>query len=141
MIQGVTDGENGKPTRYNYNNGNIAADPKLATMNFLNAMDRIPQLIEQHLERGVKLAGDLPILQQSVAGIWKREDDLKELKSEVAALERKIAISLKPVEQGDGSELGQDNTKEQNEERHTNANADSIPIAPINDKVAPRMKR
>ena len=114
MIQGVTDGENGKPTRYNYNNGNIAADPKLATMNFLNAMDRIPQLIEQHLERGVKLAGDLPILQQSVAGIWKREDDLKELKSEVSALERKITISLKPVDQSDDTQSQDEVQQKQN---------------------------
>ena len=44
------------------------------------------------------------------------------------------------MDQGDGNELGQDTTKEQNEERHTIGNTDSIPIVPVNDKVAPRMK-
>lgn len=37
-------------------------------------------------------------------------------------------------------ELGQDTIKEQNEERHTNTNADPISIIPINDKVVARMK-
>ena len=137
-VQGRNAGDDNIIMRYTYNNGNIATDPKLAAANFINALDKLPQLIEQSKARGEKLATDLPILQQTTTGIWKKEDELKELKSEVATLERKIAISLKPVEQGDGNELGQDTTKEQNEERHTIA--DLIPIVPINDKIAPRMK-
>ena len=139
-MQGRNAGDDNIIMRYTYNNGNMATDPKLAAANFINALDKLPQLIEQSKARGEKLATDLPILQQTTTGVWKKEDELKELKSEVAALERKIAISLKPVDQSDGSELGPDTTKEQYEEKHTNTNADSIPIAPINDKVAPRMK-
>ncbi len=140
IIQGVTTGENGIPVRYNYNSGNIASDPKLATMNFINAMDRIPQLIEQHQARGEKLATDLPILQQSVSGVWKREDELKELKSEVAALERKITLSLKPVDQTDQSQ-------EEKQSQGQNSNDDSsntishIPSPHNDDKVVgARMK-
>lgn len=82
--------------KYTYNNGNIAADPKLATLNFLNALERIPKLIEQYKTANEKLEQDLPVLRQVVNSTWKKEDELKELKTEVAALERKIQLSLTP---------------------------------------------
>lgn len=82
--------------KYTYNNGNIANDPKLATMNFLNALERIPKLIEQYQTANEKFERDVPILQQVVNSTWKKEDELKELKTEAAALERKIQLSLTP---------------------------------------------
>ncbi|CDN30501.1 putative DNA methylase [Mucinivorans hirudinis] len=90
MIKGDSD------IKYTYNNGNIAADPKLASLNFLNALERIPKLIEQYKTANIKLEQDIPILLQVVQSTWKREDELKELKSEVAAMERKIQLSLTP---------------------------------------------
>ena len=33
--------------KYTYNNGNVASDPKLASLNFLKALERIPKLIEK----------------------------------------------------------------------------------------------
>lgn len=33
--------------KYTYNNGYIAKDPKLAVMNFINALERIPGMIEK----------------------------------------------------------------------------------------------
>ncbi len=113
MVQGVTPGENGVLVKYNYNNGNIASDPKLASMNFLNALERIPQLIEQYVARGEKLQSDVPILQQTAAGTWRKEDELRDLKAEVAALERKIALSLKPVDQSDDKEQGKEQSKDE----------------------------
>ena len=83
--------------KYNYNNGQIAmADTKAAAMNFLNALERIPKLVEQYREKNVEYERDIPILQQTVGGVWKKEDELKQLKSEVAALERKIQLELAP---------------------------------------------
>ena len=41
---------------------------------------------------------DLPTLREIVGGTWKKEDELKQLKSEVAVLERKIRLELKPPE-------------------------------------------
>jgi len=83
--------------KYTYNNGQIAmADTKAATMNFLNALERIPKLVEQYREKNVEYERDIPILQQTVGGVWKKEDELKQLKSEVAALERKIQLELAP---------------------------------------------
>ena len=72
------------------------ADTKAASMNFLNALERIPKLIAQYKEQNVTYERDIPILQQTVGGVWKKEDELKQLKSEVAALERKIQLELAP---------------------------------------------
>lgn len=83
--------------KYTYNNGQIAmADTKAASMNFINALERIPKLVEQYREKNVEYERDIPILQQTVGGVWKKEDELKQLKSEVAALERKIQLELAP---------------------------------------------
>lgn len=52
-------------------------------------------------------------MQEVVNGSWKKEEQLKELKTELAALDRKIQLSLKPIEQGEseqeGTEVMQDN--------------------------------
>ncbi len=83
--------------KYTYNNGQIVmSDTKAAAMNFLNALERIPKLVEQYREKNVEYERDIPILQQTVGGEWKKEDELKQLKSEVAALERKIQLELTP---------------------------------------------
>ena len=83
--------------KYTYNNGQIAmADTKAAAMNFLNALERIPKVVEQYKAQNVTYERDIPILQETVGGVWKKEDELKQLKSEVAALERKIQLSLTP---------------------------------------------
>ena len=96
--------------KYSYNNGRLASDPKLATLNFLNALEKIPSLIERYQKENNKLSVDLPVLKEVVSGTWKKEDELKGLKSELAGLERKIQLSLKPIED---RVLG--NTKEENE--------------------------
>ena len=83
--------------KYTHHNGQIAmADTKAASMNFLNALERIPKLIAQYKEQNVTYERDIPILQQTVGSVWKKEDELKQLKSEVAALERKIQLELAP---------------------------------------------
>ena len=83
--------------KYTYNNGQIAmADTKAASMNFLNALERIPKLVEQYKAQNVTYERDIPILQETVGGVWKKEDELKALKAEVAALERKIQLTLAP---------------------------------------------
>ena len=100
--------------KYNYNNGQLAmADTKAAAMNFLNALERIPNIVEQYKAKNEALEKDLPILQEVAGKTWKKEDELKQLKSELAALDRKIQLELAPahaetpeqgLEQGDGQE-------------------------------------
>ena len=80
--------------KYNYNNGHIANDPKLASMNFLNALDKIPNLIEKYQNENIRLSKDLPVLQEVMTATWKKESELKDLKSELSSLDRKIQLTL-----------------------------------------------
>ena len=90
----------------------MAADPKLASLNFLNALDRIPKYIDQYKTTNESLERDIPILQDVVNGTWRKEAELKTLKSELSALERKIQLSLKASEAGQTKENDQVNVKE-----------------------------
>jgi hypothetical protein len=40
-------------------------------------------------------------MNEIVNGTWRKEDELKVLKTEFLALDRKIQLSLKPIEQGE----------------------------------------
>lgn len=73
-------------------------------MNFLNALKRIPKLGEQYEAQNLTYERDIPILQETVGGVWKKEDELKALKAEVAALERKIQLTLAPLKPEAGQE-------------------------------------
>ncbi len=81
--------------KYKYNNGFIAlADPVAAARNFINSLERIPQTIEQYKEKNAILEKDIPQLKEIAGKQWKKENELKGLKSELATLERKIQLEL-----------------------------------------------
>ena len=83
--------------KYTYNNGHLAmADPMAAARNFLNAMERIPSIIDQYKAKNEVLEREIPQLQEIAGKVWKKEDELKQLKSELAALDRKIQLELAP---------------------------------------------
>ena len=83
--------------KYKFNNGFIAmSDTHAACMNFVNALEKIPGIIAQYEERTAKLKADVPVLEGIVAKTWGKEDELKALKSELAALDRKITAELAP---------------------------------------------
>ena len=100
--------------KYKFNNGFIAmSDTHAACMNFVNAMEKIPGIIAQYEERTAKLKADVPQLEAIVAKQWGKEDELKQLKSDLAALDRKITAALAPKqEEQDGEENKQVNTVE-----------------------------
>ena len=84
--------------KYKYNNGYIAmSDTHAACMNFVNALEKIPGIIAQYEERTAKLKADVPQLEAIISKTWGREDELKQLKSELAALDRKITAELAPT--------------------------------------------
>ena len=83
---------------YNYNNGRLAADPQTACRNFINAFDSIPRLIEKYTRDNADIEKEIPVLKQVVDETWKKEDELKQLKAELATLDRKILLSLKSVD-------------------------------------------
>ena len=94
--------------KYKYNNGFIAmSDTHAACMNFVNALEKIPGIIAQYEERTAKLKADVPQLEAIVAKTWGKEDELKGLKSELAALDRKITAALAPKHDDttDGEEI------------------------------------
>ena len=83
--------------KYQYNYGHIAkSDPIAAANNFLNALQKIPSYIEQYDSRCRTLEKEIPQLQEIASKVWKREDELKSLKTELAALDRKIQLELAP---------------------------------------------
>lgn len=82
--------------KYTFNNGIIAKDEKLAAMNFLNALEKLPSYIEQEKKKIAEIQKDLPVLQEVINGTWSKENRLSELKTELAAVERKIQLSITP---------------------------------------------
>ena len=83
--------------KYTYNNGVIAKDEKLAAVNFLNALEKLPGYIQQEQKKIAEIQKDLPVLQEVINGTWSKENRLSELKTELAAVERKIQLSITPA--------------------------------------------
>lgn len=84
--------------KYKYNNGHLAmADTHAAATNFLNALEKIPSIIDQYREKNEVLEKEIPQLQEIAGKTWKKEEELKGLKSELAALDRRIQLELAPV--------------------------------------------
>ena len=101
--------------KYTYNNGHLAmADPVAAARNFLNALEKIPSTIDQYKAKNEVLEREVPQLQEIAGKVWKKEDELKQLKSELAALDRKIRLELAPPtpevteKENDGQEVKPD---------------------------------
>ena len=70
-----------------------------------------PRIIDQYEERTAKLKADVPTLEGIMSKKWGKEDELKQLKSDLAALDRKIQAEIAPKpEQADGVENKQAET-------------------------------
>ena len=79
---------------YTHNNGHLANDPKLACMNFLSALEKIPKVIESHGRELEKVKRDVEAYRNIASGEWKKEGELKSLKSELAELDRRISLTI-----------------------------------------------
>lgn len=84
---------------YTYNNGKLAADSKLACENFINALERIPKVIESHEKEMAKVVANKDVYTNIANSSWKKEDELRSLKSEATELDRKIAFTLTPLDE------------------------------------------
>ena len=124
--------------KYKFNNGFIAmSDTHAACMNFVNALEKIPGIIAQYEERTAKLKADVPQLEAIVTKSWGKEEELKGLKSELAALDRKITAALAPKkEEQDGEENKQQPDSQRVEVRdnqsQTNGAKESMVAEPPN---------
>ena len=127
---------------YSYNHGRIAADPRLAAQNFINALSTIEPTLEKFQKENERLAKDIPTLQEVVSGTWRKEPELAALKAEFTELDRKIQLSLKPVEDSEGEparEVSQDKGQSPDDYRQPERQAprqgnDSQPVPQSNSQ-------
>lgn len=110
---------------YNFNGGRLAKDPNIAAQMFLRTFETIPPLLEKYQKEVEQISKDIPILQEVVKETWKKEDQLKQLKSDLAALDRKIQLSLKPVKQTEDSD-SKDESQSEHQSHSTNETASTI---------------
>lgn len=122
--------------KYTYNNGYIAKEPKLAVMNFINALERIPAMIEKREKENAELSKDIPVLQEIVVATWPKDSEIKQLGEELASLNRKIQLALKPVGL---YEEGKDEKAEMEKQRMVSG-SDVIPDLPRQVKHVPSME-
>ena len=69
---------------------------------------------------------EIPQLQAIAVKEWKKEDELKQLKSELAALDRKIQLELAPPMPESTEENRQGNEKKQTEQQQETPHADFV---------------
>ena len=83
---------------YRFNNGQMAMkDKDAAATHFLRALEKIPEYIAQYKARIESMEHDLKQLMPTINKEWKKETELRDLKNELAALDRKITLDLAPT--------------------------------------------
>lgn len=81
--------------KYTWNQGHVNIDnPKLAARHFLNCIDRVTSLKEKYESNLKELEHNIPMLEQLVNKPFEKENELTQLKKEVANLEREITIKI-----------------------------------------------
>ena len=121
--------------KYTYNNGHLAmADTHAAAVNFLNALERIPAIIKQYEEKNEVLDREIPQLREIAGKTWKKEDELKQLKSELAALDRKIQLELAPKQEPVLEDGGKEK-ESQKESPHAGVSHDIAPAPPSGRQI------
>jgi chromosome segregation ATPase len=84
--------------KYSYNNGDLAHDPVLAAANFIKALGKIRSLIPKFGSEISRLKKDTGVMREIVGTPWKKSAELGRLRTELAALERKIQDALKQID-------------------------------------------
>ena len=62
------------------NNVLLVNELKLAWMNFINALEKIPKVTESHGRELEQIKQKIPVYEAVAATLWKKEEELKELK-------------------------------------------------------------
>lgn len=91
-----------------------------------------PRLIEKYTRDNADIEKEIPVLKQVVDETWKKEDELKQLKAELAALDRWILLSLKSV---DAQEANTEGVTEIRPEPQAPSVAQPAPSMPGNPAV------
>ncbi len=59
---------------YHYNHGNLAADPRLASQNFINALATIEPTLEKFKKENEQLSKDIPLLKEVVESTFSAKN-------------------------------------------------------------------
>ena len=121
---------------YNLNGGRLAKEPNIAAQMFLRTFETVPPLLEKYQKEVEQISKDIPILQEVVKETWKKEDQLKQLKSDLAALDRKIQLSLKPVKQNEDSN-SKDESQSNSDSQSQGTNATAGTTQPLLATIQP----
>ena len=79
-----------------------------------------------HEKELTRAAQDIEIYKAMASGQWNKEDELRSLKAQVAELDRKIALTLAPVEEAEGA--GEEMKPKENVQQ-PNGGANTPPIS------------
>ncbi len=102
-------------------------------MNFVNALEKIPGIIAQYEERTARLKADVPQLEAIISKTWGKEDELKQLKSELAALDRKITDELATKQdEKDGTENKQEQSQSPQSAVKSETTSTTVVVQPTN---------
>ena len=71
-----------------------------ASLNFVKALLRLPEIIRQYDECKEKMRKDVPLLDAIISEPWRKENELNVLKSYLVVLDRKITAQLVPKKEG-----------------------------------------
>ena len=116
--------------KYTYNNGHLAmADPVAAARKFLNALEKIPSTTDHCKAKNEVLEREIPQLQEIAGKVWRKEDELKQLKSDLAALDRKIQLELAPPVQETVEQVDDKDRTVQKERIHSPYHPDPVMVA------------
>ena len=85
---------------YRHNNGQVAKkDKEAAATSFIRALEKIPSLVEKYQKDVKWYQNKIDQLTPTANKEWKKENELRDLKNELAALDRKIQMELAPKEE------------------------------------------
>jgi len=85
---------------YRHNNGLVAKkDKEAAATSFIRALEKIPSLVEKYQKDVKWYQNKIDQLTPTANKEWKKETELRDLKNELAALDRKIQMELAPKEE------------------------------------------
>ena len=98
--------------------------------------DGIPAMIEKREQENAELSKDIPVLQEIVAASWPKDAEIKRLNEEIATLNRKIQLTIKPA---GGHESGTDDGTEMKGQKAT-GESDDKPDLPRKARHVPPME-
>lgn len=135
--------------KYTYNQGHPNVDnPKLAARHFLNAIDKVDNLLDKYEKAAIELGKEIPMLEQIVQKPFEKEKELNELKLELSRLEREIAINIQARQMKENGLFNDEKNEQQMTPSNghvisrrpnvTDQNNDKIRLAPATAKIKRR---